>query len=103
MRNCSVSFVAAAGSSVGARDFDRLSDDDAQPREADSAPREGPCRTDEADRHKRRARHERHARGTSAPYTVAADGALRENRDSLSCLERLPHPRESELVAAGHA
>jgi len=34
------------------------------------------------------------------PHTVAADGALRENYDCLFCLERLPHPSESDVVAA---
>lgn len=57
-----------------------------------------PCRR--ADWHKRRARHERHARGTPVPRTVAADGALREDRDRLSSLERLLHPHEREVVAA---
>ena len=42
----------------------------------------------------------RHARGASVPRTVAADGALREDCDCLSCIERLPHPCESEVVAA---
>ena len=28
------------------------------------------------------------------------DGALGEDRDRLSCIERLLHPRESELVSA---
>jgi hypothetical protein len=46
-----------------------------------------------------RPRHERQARGTPVPHTVAADGALRENRDCLSCIEHLPHPCESESIA----
>ena len=99
MRNRSVSSVAATGSSVARADFDRLPDDDAQPRETDDTPREGLCRADETDRHKWCSCHERHARGTPVPHTITADSALRENRDRLARLERLPHPRESELVA----
>ena len=57
-----------------------------------------PC--DEADRHKRCACHERCVRVPALPYTVAADGALREDHDRLSCSERPQHPRDSKVVGA---
>src|SRR6185503_14260056 len=80
--------------------FDRFSDNNAQPGERDFASRQGLCCADEADRHKRCARHECNACGTAVPDAVSADGALGEDRDRLSFIERVPYLRERTLVAA---
>ena len=60
----------------------------------------GLCCADEANRHKRRACCERHARGATVSWTVAVDGAMREDRNGLPCLECLPHSCEREVIAA---
>jgi hypothetical protein len=66
--------------------------------EADFTPRESLCRANKTDRHKRCARHKRHARGTPVPYPVAADGALREDHHCLFSIKRLPYLCEREMV-----